>query len=97
KFPQSANIPPAPHGDAKGGYPPAFWWYAIASALVAFGFSDYALIAFHFAKSHAVSAIAIPVAYAFSMLAGGAGSLIAGKLYDRFGLIILVPLTAAIA
>jgi MFS family permease len=97
KFPQSANIPRGAPGDSKGGHPPAFWWYAIASALVAFGFSDYALIAFHFAKSHVVSEVAIPVAYAFSMLAGGAGSLIAGKLYDRFGLIILVPLTILIA
>ena len=97
KFPQSANIPPAPPAAGKSGHPPAFWWYAGASALVAFGFSDYALIAFHFAKSHAVSEVAIPVAYAFSMLAGGAGSLIAGKLYDRFGLIILVPLTTLIA
>ena len=97
KFPQAAHIPRGAHGQAKGRHPPAFWWYAGASALVAFGFSDYALIAFHFVKSGAVSQVAIPIAYAFSMLAGGAGSLIAGKLYDRFGLIILVPLTAAIA
>ena len=97
KFPGASHIALSPQGTSGKTYPAAFWWYAAASALVAFGFSDYALIAFHFAKSHAISATAIPVAYAFSMLAGGAGSLVAGKLYDRFGLVILVPLTALIA
>ena len=91
---QCGNIPPAPAGRAgdaairppSGGMRrPARWWRS-ASA-------DYALIAFHFAKSHAVSEVAIPVVYAFAMLAGGAGSLIAAKLYDRFGLNMLVPLT----
>ena len=35
----------------------------------------------------------IPIAYAFGMLAGGAGSLLFGKLYDHVGLKILLPLT----
>ena len=64
-----------------------------ASALVAFGFADYALIAFHFAKSHVIPTDVIPVVYAFGMLAGGAGSLLFGKLYDQMGLKILLPLT----
>ena len=52
------------------GYSANFWWYASGAALVAFGFADYALIAFHFAKSHAVPQAAIPIVYAFGMLAG---------------------------
>jgi predicted MFS family arabinose efflux permease len=60
---------------------------------VAFGFADYALIAFHFAKTHVVPEDVIPIAYAFGMLAGGAGSLLFGKLYDHMGLKILLPLT----
>ena len=97
KFPHAGNIAPALPEDMRGFYPPVFWWYAAASALLAFGFSDYALIAFHFAKTHTISALAIPIAYAFSMLAGGAGSLLAGHLFDRMGLKILLPLTLVIA
>ena len=90
-FPKAQNIAPENEEAADGSYPAIFWWYAAASALVAFGFTDYALIAFHFAKSHVVTAAIIPVIYAFAMLAGGAGSLLFGKLFDRFGLAVLVP------
>ncbi len=95
RFPRAGEIRRDAAGDSGHGYPAAFWWYAAGAALVGFGFADYALIAFHFAKSHAVPATAIPIVYAFGMLAGGAGSLLFGKLYDRMGLKILLPLTAA--
>jgi MFS family permease len=95
RFPNAGEIRhPGARTDGKG-YPRAFWWYAAGSALVAFGFADYALIAFHFARTHVLPADVIPVAYAFGMLAGGAGSLLFGKLYDRMGLTILLPLTLA--
>ena len=60
---------------------------------MAFGFADYSLIAFHFAKGGVMPAVAVPVVYAFSMLAGGAGSLLFGKMYDHIGLKVLVPVT----
>jgi predicted MFS family arabinose efflux permease len=69
----------------------AFWFYAAASALVGFGFADYSLVAFHFAKAAVVSASWIPVFYAFAMLASGAGSLLFGRWFDKKGLIVLVP------
>lgn len=94
RFPRAGEIGEEAAQASGQGYPPVFWWYAAGSALVAFGFADYALIAFHFAKSHTVPAAAIPIVYAFGMLAGGAGSLLFGKLYDRMGLKILLPLTA---
>ena len=91
RFPQAGHIAPESEAGGDGAYPRIFWWYAAGAALVAFGFADYALIAFHFAKSHALTATAIPVAYAFAMLAGGAGALLFGRLFDRFGLMVLVP------
>jgi predicted MFS family arabinose efflux permease len=69
----------------------AFWFYAAASALVGFGFADYPLIAFHFAKASVVSASWIPVFYALAMLAAGAGSLLFGRWFDKSGLLVLVP------
>jgi predicted MFS family arabinose efflux permease len=97
RFPYAGKIRRDPVDLHATGYPPIFWWYAAGAALVAFGFADYALIAFHFAKSHAVPQAAIPIVYAFGMLAGGAGALGFGKLYDRYGLIVLVPATLATA
>ena len=92
RFPQAGRIAPeAEAGSGDGAYPRIFWWYAAGAALVGFGFADYALIAFHFAKSHALGATAIPVVYAFAMLTGGAGALLFGRLFDRFGLRVLAP------
>jgi MFS family permease len=97
RFPYAGRIQRDETEMATTGYPLVFWWYAAGSALVAFGFADYALIAFHFAKTHPVSQTAIPIIYAFGMLAGGAGALVFGKLFDRHGLIVLVPVTIATA
>ncbi|HXS07981.1 MAG TPA: MFS transporter [Rhizomicrobium sp.] len=90
-FPQAGRIAPGADAERDGAYPKIFWWYAVGAALVAFGFADYALIAFHFAKSHTLAATTIPIVYAFAMLGGGAGALLFGRLFDRFGLNVLPP------
>jgi predicted MFS family arabinose efflux permease len=79
---------PPPHATHL---PRAFWLYAAASALVAFGFVDYPLIAFHFARTKIAEPSWIPVFYALAMLASGAGSLLFGRWFDRRGLVVLVP------
>jgi predicted MFS family arabinose efflux permease len=78
-------------------YPSAFWWYLGAVSLVAFGFADYSLIAYHDTKAAIVPHPWIPVFYALAMAAGGLGSLVLGKLFDRQGLLVLVPLTVVVA
>jgi MFS family permease len=93
RYPKAGVVVRVAGTEQGRGYPRAFWWYAGASALVAFGFADYSLIAFHFAKGGVMPAVAVPVVYAFSMLAGGAGSLLFGKMYDHIGLKVLVPVT----
>lgn len=75
------------------GLPRVFWIYLAGAALVAAGFADFQLIAFHFAKGHAVSAIWIPVMYSMAMAMSGAGSLLFGRLFDRYGIGVLIPLT----
>lgn len=94
-FPKASEIMRDANAKPMDGYPRVFWWYAAASALVAFGFADYSLIAFHFARDGVMPAVAVPVVYAFGMLAGGAGSLLFGKMYDHAGLKVLVPVTVA--
>jgi predicted MFS family arabinose efflux permease len=79
------------HGE---GLPRAFWLYLVAAALVAAGFADFSLIAFHFQRMHLVDPAFVPIFYSGAMAAGGIASLVFGRLYDRLGIGLLVPLTA---
>jgi MFS family permease len=75
------------------GLPRVFWIYLAAAALSAAGFADFPIIAFHFQQSHTVSPTLIPTFYAAAMAVSGTGSLIFGRLFDRFGIGLLVPLS----
>ena len=74
-----------------------FWVYSAGAGLVAFGFADYALISFHFAVAGTVSRATVPLLYALAMATAGTGSLVAGRWYDRRGLVVLIPTTIVIA
>ena len=63
----------------------AYWIYLAAGCLVAAGFADFALIGFHFQKSHTLPANLIPVFYAVAMASGALSSIPLGRLFDRFG------------
>jgi len=94
------NAGQASHGTNAGGgdtYPSGFWWYLAATSLIGFGLADFSLIAFHFSKAQSVAIQWIPVFYALAMAAGGFGSLIIGNLFDRIGLIILIPVTVVVS
>ncbi len=73
--------------------PRVFWIYLGGAVLVAAGFVDFPLIAFHFHTTATVSTTWIPIFYAIAMGVSGVGSLIFGRLYDRLGIVVLVPLT----
>lgn len=87
---QMESHPPDLHSQ---GLPEVFWIYLAGAALVGAGFADFPLIAFHFEKVHAVSGTMIPVFYSVAMGASGAGSLVFGRLFDRLGIGVLIPLT----
>jgi MFS family permease len=68
-----------------------YWWYVAAGALVAAGFADFALIAFHFQRAGVVPPDTIPIFYAVAMATGALSALIFGRLLDRLGpLVVLV-------
>jgi len=73
--------------------PRSFWTYLIAAALVAAGFADFQLISFHFQQAAIVKTIWIPIFYSVAMAISGVGSLVFGRLFDRFGISVLIPLT----
>jgi predicted MFS family arabinose efflux permease len=67
--------------------------FLVATALIAAGYSDFALIAFHLARDHIVASDVVPVLYALASLAGGLTALTLGKLFDRQGLSVLLWVT----
>jgi predicted MFS family arabinose efflux permease len=77
--------------------PRVFWLYLAGAVLVAAGFADFPLIAYHFAQASTVSPHLIPVFYATAMGVSGAGSLVFGRLFDRFGFRVLIVLTVVSA
>jgi predicted MFS family arabinose efflux permease len=79
------------------GLPRVFWLYLGGAVLVAAGFADFPLIAYHFTQASVISPEAIPVFYAVAMGVSGSGSLAFGRLYDRFGFSILIGLTIVAA
>ena len=88
-FPQPHDLEPA-EGIRADGFSTAFWWYLGANACIGAGLADFALIGFHFQKTAAVAKDLIPVFYAAAMATGALGGLIFGKLFDKFGVIVLV-------
>jgi MFS family permease len=77
--------------------PRSFWIYLGGAALVAAGFADYPLIAFHFGRSDTMPSQSIAVFYSVAMAVSGTGSLVFGRLFDRWGFGVLIALTVVSA
>ncbi|MBI2935377.1 MAG: MFS transporter [Chloroflexi bacterium] len=70
----------------SSGLPRLFWVYLAAASLIAAGYADFPLAAFHFEKESVVSANWIPVFYAIAMGVDGVSALAFGRLFDRIGI-----------
>jgi MFS family permease len=80
-----------------GGLPRVFWMYLVAAVLVGAGMGGWPLIAYHLQTQSIVSYTLIPVFYAVAMGVSGLGSLLFGRVFDKVGMRILVPLTISSA
>ncbi len=67
-----------------------FWLYITAAGLLACGFADFPLLSYHFQSAKLVEPEMIPLLYAGAMAVTGATALLFGKLYDKYGIIVLV-------
>jgi len=63
--------------------------YGIFTALTMVGFAVFPLIAFHYSSTEIVPYAQIPLFYAIAMGVDAVVALVAGRLYDRHGLIVL--------
>lgn len=92
-YPHPEELDDTPPNVNTRGLPRVFWIYLTGAVLAAAGFADYPFMAYHFQMVHSVSSADIPIFYAIAMGVSGAGSLLFGRLFDRYGIIILIPLT----
>ena len=92
-YPKPQEMETSPLEIGGSGLPRLFWIYLVGAILVAAGFADYPLIAFHLSRNGTVAGEWIAIFYAVAMAVSGTGSLIFGKLFDRFGFTVLVVLT----
>ncbi len=92
-YPRPQDLEAGPAQVTTEGLPRVFWVYLGGAALVGAGFADFPIIAYHFQQAGTVRPTLIPIFYAAAMAVSGTGSLVFGRLYDRIGIGILVPLT----
>jgi MFS family permease len=92
-YPTPQDMEAEPSTTAETHLPIIFWVYLSGAALVAAGYADYPLIAYHLVRTGTVPAESIAVFYAIAMAVSGMGSLTLGRLFDRFGFVVLVVLT----
>jgi len=85
--PSKGTPPPAP---ARKQLPKVFWIYVAAAGLLALGFVDFPLLAFHFQKNSLAQPAVIPLLYAGAMGVTGLTALIFGRMFDRYGIQIIV-------
>jgi MFS family permease len=92
-YPKPEDMETDPPKIGSTRLPRIFWIYMLGATLVAAGFADYPLIAYHFSRTDTVSGNWIAVFYSVAMAVSGTGSLVLGRLFDRFGFSVLVALT----
>lgn len=93
------NYPKTEHLEVKNGtiqtvsFKKFYWIYLAAVSLIATGFADYPLIAFHFNKTGQVTTEWIPVMYAVAMGVDALAALLLGRLFDKHGIKVLIGST----
>ncbi|MEJ5199616.1 MAG: MFS transporter [Anaerolineae bacterium] len=89
-YPRPQDLEPITPELKTTGFPRAYWIYLAAVALVAAGYADFPLIAYHFGKTSSVPATWIPLLYAVAMGVDALAALLFGRWFDRVGIRILM-------
>ena len=93
-YPRPQDLESSPPDVSGSGLPGLYWIYLTGAALVAAGFADYPIIAYHFGHTGSVPGDWIAIFYSVAMAVSGSGSLLFGRLFDKFGFRVLIVLTA---
>lgn len=96
-YPQPRHLEVKAPDLATTGLSRPYWFFTAAAALIAAGYADFPLIAFHFQQRAILPVGLIPIFYAVAMGVDALASLILGRLLDRWGMKVIVasPLLSA--
>ncbi len=89
-YPNPRDLEPKSAALTGEGLPQKFWIYLVAVALIAAGYADFPLIAYHFQTKGIASRDTIPLFYALAMGVSGIAALGFGRLFDRVGISVLM-------
>lgn len=97
-YPHPRDLEATTPGLQAKGFPSTFWLYLAAVGLVAAGYVDFPLIAYHFKRNSVVPAGLIPLYYATAMGVDALAALLFGRMFDRVGLtaLILLPVVSSL-
>jgi MFS family permease len=79
----------APHQVEQTEFPRIFWIYVASAGVLACGFMDFALLSYHFQKTGVIGPTLIPLLYSGAMAVNGVTAPLFGRLFDRFGVVVL--------
>lgn len=92
-YPRPQDLEPSLPSVAGRGLPRVYWVYLAGAALAAAGFADYPIIAYHLSREGIARGEWIAIFYSVAMAVSGTGSLVLGRLFDRWGFSVLIGLT----
>ena len=90
-FPTPEDFEPAPPPtDHAAGFPKVYWIYMGFVAASIAGYAHFQVISYHFKAAAVFSDVHIPLLFALAMAVDGVVALIVGRLFDRYGWIVLI-------
>ena len=93
RFPQPSELASHTPPLAVEGFSQRFWLYLVAISLIAAGYADFPLIAFHLERTLVMPSAWIPVLYALAMAVDALAAYVFGVLYDQLGFQALIGAT----
>jgi MFS family permease len=93
QFPNPRDLEAIQPIRAPRALPRKFWIYSGAAAFIGAGYADFSLLAYHFGKAAIVTPPWIPILYALSMVAAAIAAIALGRLFDRIGIGVMIPVT----
>ena len=98
RYPRPHELESAAPAGAGKGFSRAYWFYLVGIALLAAGFADFPLMAYHLTKRQILPDNLVPILYAVAMGIDAGSAFVFGRMYDRKGMgaIILSSIVSAL-
>lgn len=93
-FPQPRDLDSKTPKIAVTGLGRPYWLFVLAAGLVAAGFADFALVAYHLHATRLVADDLIPILFATGMAVDALAALVMGRFFDQVGFGVLIAAVA---